>query len=109
MSGNPLAKTTPFFQVLSQDQKERINLAVLQVLETTGRKVTEPEARELLHGGGARIDGDRVRIPAWMVEDAVRTAPRRVTLYTRDRTPIVLLEPGRGASGALLDSSCFIH
>jgi len=57
--------------MLDAGQIEQIYMATLNVLEHTGVQITHPRALELLHSAGARVDGDRVRIPAWMVEDAI--------------------------------------
>jgi len=61
----------------------RIHLATLEVLEQVGVDVHDSKALEILAGGGAKIDGIRARIPEYMVEDALRKAPRRLTLYDR--------------------------
>jgi len=57
--------------MLDDEQIKQIHMATLEVLERTGGQITHPRALELLHSAGARVDGDRVRIPAWMVEDAI--------------------------------------
>jgi trimethylamine:corrinoid methyltransferase-like protein len=36
------------------------------------------------YGGGAKIDGVRVRIPEYMVTRALATTPKRLTLYDRN-------------------------
>jgi trimethylamine--corrinoid protein Co-methyltransferase len=61
----------PKLQVINDDQIRQIHMATLEVLERTGVKMTHPRALELLDGAGARVEGDRVRMPAWMVEDAI--------------------------------------
>jgi trimethylamine--corrinoid protein Co-methyltransferase len=93
----------PRLSVLSDDQMEQIHLATLEVLERTGVQITHPRALELLHGAGARVDGDRVHIPAWMVEDAIGTAPARVVLGRRDGTRSVFLEGDKSWFGPSLD------
>ena len=93
----------PRLSVLSQDQVEQLHLATVEVLERTGVQLTHPRALELLHGAGARVDGDRVRIPAWMVEDAVRQAPPRVVLGNRDGRRTVFLEGDKTWFGPSLD------
>ncbi len=93
----------PRLSVLSQDQVEQLHLATVEVLERTGVQLTHPRALELLHGAGARVDGDRVRIPAWMVEDAVRQAPPRVVLGNRDGRRTVFLEGDKSWFGPSLD------
>jgi trimethylamine--corrinoid protein Co-methyltransferase len=64
----------PKLQVINDDQIRQIHMATLEVLERTGVKMTHPRGLELLDGAGASVDGDRVRIPAWMVENAIRKA-----------------------------------
>jgi trimethylamine--corrinoid protein Co-methyltransferase len=89
--------------VLSEEQIEQIHRATLEVLERTGVQVTHPRALDLLHGAGARVDGDRVHIPAWMVEDAIRKAPSRVVLGNRDGERRVFLEGDKYWFGPSLD------
>ena len=62
----------PKLQVINDDQIARIHMATLEVLERTGVKMTHPRGVEMLAGAGARVAGNRVRIPSWMVEDAIR-------------------------------------
>ena len=93
----------PRLSVLDDDQIEQIHLATLELLERTGVELTHPRALEILHGAGARIDGNRVRIPSWMVEDAVRKAPSRVVLGRRDGERSVFLEGGKVWFGPSVD------
>lgn len=72
------------FCLLSPEERERIAATAFQILEVVGVRLTEPEAQELLRAAGARLEGERVRIPAWLVEETVRSAPRKVSVYTRD-------------------------
>jgi trimethylamine---corrinoid protein Co-methyltransferase len=72
-----------FFSRLTEDQCERLHDAALQVLERTGLLVEEPEALELLKKAGAAVDASRVRIPRRLVDDALQTVPREVTLFDR--------------------------
>jgi trimethylamine--corrinoid protein Co-methyltransferase len=46
-----------------------------------------PEAVELLHSHGCRVDGERVFIPPYLVEEAIRRAPKRFRLYDREGNP----------------------
>ncbi|MBW1890656.1 MAG: trimethylamine methyltransferase family protein, partial [Deltaproteobacteria bacterium] len=73
----------PRLNVINAEQIKQIHTASLEVLERIGVKMTHPRAVELLESAGANVDGDRVRIPSWMVEDAIRKAPSRVVLGKR--------------------------
>jgi trimethylamine--corrinoid protein Co-methyltransferase len=93
----------PSLNVLSNDQIEQIHLATLEVLERTGVRITHLRALKLLDGAGANIDGDRVRIPAQIVEDAIHTSPSCFALGKRSGEPTVILEDNRSWYGAGLD------
>jgi trimethylamine--corrinoid protein Co-methyltransferase len=93
----------PKLSVLSDDQIEQIHLATLEVLERTGVQITHPRALELLDGAGARVDGNRVRLPAWIVEEAIRQAPSRVVLGQRNGDRTVLLESDKSWFGPTVD------
>jgi trimethylamine--corrinoid protein Co-methyltransferase len=69
---------------MGEAECRQIHLATLEVLERVGVDVHGNQAREILAGGGARIDGMRVRIPENLVEEALRKAPRRMTIYDRN-------------------------
>jgi len=89
------------FNVFSQDQLEELFSGVLHLLEYTGLDVKHEEAREILKKAGAWVDGERVRLPSYMVKDALRKAPRSFTLFARDGHPKhdIHIGPGRGHFG----------
>jgi trimethylamine--corrinoid protein Co-methyltransferase len=93
----------PKLNVLNQGQIERIHGATLDLLERTGVRMSHPKALEVLAGAGARVDKDRVRIPAWMVEDALRKASPRVALGRRNGECCVVLEGDRNWFGPNID------
>jgi len=99
----PALHFKPKLQVINDDQIRHIHMATLEVLERTGVKMTHPRGLELLDGAGATVEGDRVRIPAWMVEDAIRKAPSRVVLGNRNGERSVFLEEGKSWFGPSLD------
>jgi len=99
----PDLRFKPTMRVLDQEQIEQIHLATLEVLERTGVQFNHEPALKLLDGAGARVDGKRVRIPASMVEDAIRNAPCRVALGRRDGERSVLLEGDKVWFGPSLD------
>jgi trimethylamine--corrinoid protein Co-methyltransferase len=93
----------PKLRVINDDQIRQIHVATLEVLERTGVKMTHPRGLELLDAAGAIVAGDRVRIPAWMVEDAIHKAPSRVVLGNRNGERCVFLEEDKYWFGPSLD------
>lgn len=100
MKRNLFAGRTRFegvqFNVLSPDDLTDIHLGTLEVLERTGVFVEDEEAREIFAGAGATVDAKNVvRIPAHVVEQAVRTAPGAIFLAGRNPKNDIVLQPGR--------------
>lgn len=84
------------FRLLSDAQLDEIHQASLEILRRTGVRVHEPRGRTLLQDAGCTVtDGDLVRFPAALVEDALRSAPSRITLCARTGEPRVHLEGHR--------------
>jgi trimethylamine--corrinoid protein Co-methyltransferase len=75
--------TSAHYARLGRQECEKIHVASLEVLERVGVDVHDERAREILAGGGARIDGLRVRLPEYVVARALDTVPRRLTLHDR--------------------------
>src|SRR5574337_299378 len=85
--------TAQYFSRLTSEQCERLHQASLQILERTGVRLFEPEAIELIKKAGATVsDGNRVRIPARLVEQALAAVPKRVVLHNRRGQPAITLE-----------------
>ncbi|MEL7563447.1 MAG: trimethylamine methyltransferase family protein [Dehalobacterium sp.] len=82
----------PVLKWVTEDQVEELHLASLEVLERTGVQVDHPEALKLLKDAGCIVEGNRVRIPGWLVEEAIRLAPRKVTLANRLGKRVMHLE-----------------
>ncbi|GBC61409.1 hypothetical protein DENIS_2369 [Desulfonema ishimotonii] len=93
----------PKLRVINDDQIRQIHYATLEVLERTGVKMTHPRGLEILSGAGCRVEGDRVRIPAWLVEDAIQKSPSRVVLGNRRGERTVFLEGDKSYFGPSLD------
>ncbi len=75
----------PNFSILSEDQIKEIHFATLKVLNTTGIRVMDKDALEMLRAAGCRIkDGDIALIPEWLVEECIRSAPSLVSVYNRN-------------------------
>ncbi len=78
---NQIDNITPRFNLLSGDQKERLYLGMLKTLSETGANVHHEEARDILERAGARVEGERVYIPTYLVREALSTVPPTTTLY----------------------------
>jgi trimethylamine--corrinoid protein Co-methyltransferase len=81
---------------LSESELEDLHVAALEVLRRTGVRFHHGEALEMLREVGAFVsDGNLVRFPSSMVEDAVSSAPGRIVMCDRDGDPAVFLEGTR--------------
>ena len=86
---------------LSVEEISRIHQTSLRILEEGGVKVSLPEAIEVYRKGGAPIgsDGQTVKIPFKLVEQALQTAPRRILLCGRDSANDLVLEERKVYAG----------
>ncbi|ATW26502.1 trimethylamine methyltransferase family protein [Candidatus Formimonas warabiya] len=84
----------PKYFTWTDDQLKVLHLASLEILERTGVRVYDEEALKLLKEAGAYVSGDLVRIPAWLVEAAIASAPERIVLRNRCGERKVRLEEG---------------
>jgi len=93
------------YRPLTDQQVSQIHQAALTILERTGVQVEEPQALAYFQKGGARIDGNRVRIPPRLVEKTLQTARNKVILAGRDPDNDLILQGSRvhiGTGGAAL-------
>ena len=98
MRSNYIHFSSPQFRILSDTQIEELHLATLQILERTGVTFECQEAINLLGEAGADVSNSkRVKIPSYLVEQALRTAPKTITLYTRDGEPAIVLNGQTGS------------
>lgn len=89
-------RTSMSFSALNDAQIQKLHLATLDILERTGVAVLNGEAKALLLDAGAWPgEGDRVRIPSWMVKEALAKAPEKVVLHKRTGERSVPLEADR--------------
>ncbi len=73
----------PTFSLLAPALVERVLTEAFDLLAEPGLKIQAPGALALLEAAGARVDGERVHVPAGLVRDALDTAPRSFDLYDR--------------------------
>ena len=85
MRVNQTHNQTPQFSVLSQDEREMIFRGALEVMERVGGRFYHPEAIELFKNSDAQVvDDSLVKIPSWLTLQALKEAPSKVTLCTRE-------------------------
>lgn len=96
-----IVQTTPNFRVLSEDEIERIYFDALGIIESDGALVKSEQALELFSRSKAVVrDDNLVRIPAVLVEKALREHPRKIALAGRTGERSVRLQKDELAFGA---------
>ena len=95
-AANQIAFQSPQFRLLSESQIQALHRAALEVLRRTGIRFHHPRAVDMLRQAGAFVsDGNLVKFPAALVEDAVASAPGRIVMCDRDGQPALWLEGSR--------------
>lgn len=108
-TANQIAFQSPQFAVLSESQLEMLHRAALEVLRRTGIRFHHQGALDMLAEAGAFVsDGNLVKFPARMVEDAIATVPERVIMCDRDGEPAVWLEGTKVNFGTGSDCITFL-
>ena len=88
----------PKIKVLNKEQMWSIHAAALKILATTGFEMRHRGARKMLLNAGCSISQNgRIRMPAYLAEEALNTAPRCIQLYDQS---------GRKAMD-VADGNCF--
>jgi len=83
--------------VFTEDEIKDIHLATLEVLQYTGLFIEDEEALAVFDGAGCRIDKQKkiVKIPPYVVEEAVRSAPSKLFLAGRNPKNDFIMESNR--------------
>lgn len=92
------------YSTITPEQFEKLHFATLDILEGVGVDVFCKEAMELLKKAGARVEGERVRIPQWMVKRALASAPGSIHVRNRSGKRAMRLENGRSYYGTGSDT-----
>jgi len=96
----------PRLKVLNREQALAIHTAALEILEKTGFKMEHPGALERLVDAGCKVsDGDWVKLPAYLVEEALRSAPRQIALYDHKGNKTMPLVNGNSFYGLGSDAN----
>jgi len=76
--------------------------AVYRVLEETGCVVQNEKALKLLADHGCAVEGQSVKIPRAVMEAAIETTPKELTIYDRLGNPAMVLKPGNTYFGPVI-------
>ena len=86
---------TPQFRVLSDTQCRELFNATLECLKRVGVRIQNEEGKALLVAAGADMEGDQVRIPAHIIQDAIASTPRTFSIWGRDYQHEIRVAPDR--------------
>lgn len=71
------------FSILSEQQITQIHYATLDIMKNVGNKVFDEEALDMLKKAGCKIEDKVVRVPPHLVEKALLTVPKQLTIFNR--------------------------
>lgn len=94
---NYVAKQGFSVSMYTDEELMAIHLASVEVLWFEGMHVGSKEAMDLFEDGGATVDrsAGTVRIPQYMIEEAIKSAPSTIVLAGRNRGRDVVLDRSR--------------
>ena len=96
----------PRLKVLSREQALAIHTAALKIVQETGFKMEHPGALKMLADTGGEVsNGDWVRLPASIVEGALKSAPRQISLYDQQGNEAMPLVNGNSFYGTGSDAT----
>lgn len=81
--------------VLSRDEVEEVHGDALRLLESVGVFFEDKSVEKILTDNGMELRGGRVLIHEGAVREALRKAPKEITLYDRDGRLVATLGEGR--------------
>lgn len=83
--------------LLNNDELYMVHLAILETMERVGVIVKSEKAVEILKKGGADVNEKEnlVKIPSYLVKEALNKAPERVVMHGRRAKYDIKLENGR--------------
>lgn len=101
-----IATHQPRMRVLNREQARGIHTASLQILEEIGFKMEHPVALSMLADAGAKVaEPDWVKLPAAVVEKAIKSAPRQIDLYDQHGNIAMQLANGNSFYGTGSDAT----
>ena len=79
-------------KLFREEDIQRIYNSALDILQRTGVRVREQTVVKALESAGCNVVGDQVRMPASLVEEQLRKAPRRFNIYNRAGVEVIRIE-----------------
>jgi trimethylamine---corrinoid protein Co-methyltransferase len=80
----PLRRKLPLYEVLDEEQLERLHQAAMRIVEDLGIEFRDDEALALWKQAGADVTNQRVRIPRELLMSLVAKTPERFTVHARN-------------------------
>lgn len=88
----PISTFRPRLKVLNREQALAIHTAALDILGNIGFTMEHPGVCEMLEAAGCSVTNNgRMTMPEYLVNDALRSAPRKFTLYDQLGNPTMPL------------------
>jgi trimethylamine--corrinoid protein Co-methyltransferase len=83
-------------EMFTKDDLDRLNLATMDILSTTGVWIADLKAVALYKNAGCDVDEKQVvRIPEYLVRESINRCPRRILLGAREKKYDYVMEAGR--------------
>ena len=104
----PIAVPTfqPRLKVLNREQALAIHSAAMEIIEKTGFKMEHAGVLQRLVDAGCTVTGgDWIRMPARLVEEALKTAPGRIDLHDQKGNNTMPLVNGNSFYGTGSDAT----
>ncbi len=96
----------PRLKVLDKTQALAIHNAALEILENIGVKMEHKGALEMLADAGGKVtDGNWIKLPSRLVEQALSTVPKRIDLYDQTGNLTMPLADGNPYYGTGSDTT----
>ncbi|THB81143.1 MAG: hypothetical protein D3926_03625 [Desulfobacteraceae bacterium] len=95
-----------FIRMQGRQELEEIHEASIKVLETVGVELQSEAALELFKSRGATLDGNRVKIPWALVEQAIESAPSSFVLHALDPEKSITIGEGQSRTHIEPSNGC---
>jgi len=100
----PVGTLRPSMRILSDEQVVAIHRAAMEIMNSYGMQVQDEEALQMFRDAGAIVEKDRVKLPEYIVQDALNSAPTRVVLSNQKGERSLFLEEGKTYFGTGSDT-----